>query len=61
MSREYNKKQAQLKANYLEYAKKDHLINYHEDFITRSKDELDPVDFLNQWEVYQKLYNQVTN
>jgi len=61
LSREYNKKQAQLKANYLEHIKKDHQIHYHEEFINRSARELDTIDFLNQWEVYQKLYGEITN
>ena len=50
----YSGKSEQLRTNYLELVKKSQLVTYNHDFIIKSHKHLDKIDFLNQWEIYQK-------
>ena len=51
---QYTVKSEDLRSNYLELLKKSIQITYNHDFIEDTHYETDKVDFLNQWEVYQK-------
>jgi hypothetical protein len=57
----YTSKSRQLKANYQELLKKEQLINYHQTFIQDSSKVQDKIDFLNQWEVFQKIHYSIFN
>ena len=57
----YEEKLDKLKDNYLELGKKEQLISFHQDFISNSKKKLDKIDFLNHWEIYQKMQFQISN
>lgn len=56
----YSSRSAKLKSNYLELMKKDQKISYNENFINEQYNNLREIDFLNNWEVYQKIYMQIT-